>query len=432
MLIEFSVSNFRSFRERQTLSMVAAPRLSREECLFAPDVDGEKLPDLLKVAAIYGPNASGKSSLLMAMNVLQTISRKQAASEKVMLPVSPFRFDEKLLLEPSRFEIHFIQNRQRFQFELAATSERIIEERLIAYPKGTETLLYERKYIDGKEVYKIGKKLEGGVALHTAWKNLTGPQVLFLSQAVANSSESINQLRSPLKWLQAEFSVIEESDMQGWARTLRAYGANQPAIGEVVSSYLSDVDIPVTKIAFDDESPDPIPPINSSDPKAKEEMIKQILAPGRKYKTTLTHTTALGSADFDFSEESRGTKNLMGFFMPWTILEKHVVAVDELDSSLHPKIVAELVRKFLFSSSGKGQLIFTTHDTHLMDAKLLRRDQFWVTERNSYGATRLRSLHDFKGREGEDIEKRYYEGRYRALPVLPSDAPKESIDKKER
>jgi AAA15 family ATPase/GTPase len=93
------------------------------------------------------------------------------------------------------------------------------------------------------------------------------------------------------------------------------------------------------------------------------------------------------------------------------------LAVDELDSSLHPEIVASILSKHL-ESDLTTQLIFTTHDTHLMNTKILRRDQFWVTERDANGATNLFSIHDFEGREGEDVEKRYFEGRYRGLPLI--------------
>jgi AAA15 family ATPase/GTPase len=88
-----------------------------------------------------------------------------------------------------------------------------------------------------------------------------------------------------------------------------------------------------------------------------------------------------------------------------------------LDSSLHPSIVDDLIEKHL-DSGLDTQLIFTTHDTHLMNAKTLRRDQFWITERDANGATCLYSVHDFEGREGEDVEKRYFEGRYRGLPLI--------------
>lgn len=95
MLIEFSVSNFRSFRERETFSMVAAPRLHRRDNVFTPDVVGEKLPDLLKVAAIYGPNASGKSNLLKALDIVRTMTGISPAD---YVPVKPFRFDKELVL----------------------------------------------------------------------------------------------------------------------------------------------------------------------------------------------------------------------------------------------------------------------------------------------------------------------------------------------
>ena len=163
---------------------------------------------------------------------------------------------------------------------------------------------------------------------------------------------------------------------------------------------------------------------NTSDSSSNREKLK--------YKTTLTHVTALGQANFDIEEESDGTKNLISFSFPWLLMdpkyginsnaksleiETNILVVDELDSSLHPKIVETLIARFI-SKPNSAQLIFTTHDTHLMNAKLLRRDQYWLTERDENGATQLRSIHEFEGRESEDIEKRYYEGRYRSLPII--------------
>ncbi len=143
-------------------------------------------------------------------------------------------------------------------------------------------------------------------------------------------------------------------------------------------------------------------------------------------KPNLDHKTALGEVDLGYEDESEGTKNLIGFWLPWSIKGPStgpvcLLVVDELDSSLHPKIVATLIEKPI-NSSVPSPLIFTTHDTHLMDTKLLRRDQFWITERDMNGATQLRSIHDFEGRESEDIEKRYYEGRYRGLPFVKRSA----------
>lgn len=422
MLIEFSVSNFRSFRARQTLSMVAAPRLRKKSNLFQPDVVGEKLPPLLKVAAIYGANASGKSSLLKAIETFSRVCKRKPSVEDDPLPVSPFRFDPALRSEPSRFEVHFIQQKRRYSFELALTASKIVEERLVAFVKGKAELLYHRFQKDGREEYLFGSFLEGGTELHDTWRKLTSSQTLFVMQAVANSNEELTQLRIPFIWLSSgtlEFA----SGIGAFSSFAQRLVLDMPSFGDDVAALLRDVDVPILEIKVKtiDSSDQSVAPRPDSDEAAKSS--PAALNNGLKVKTTLTHQTSLGSAEFDFSEESDGTKNIFCFAVPWVILRsqqataRRILIVDELDSSLHPKVVEELIKRHLDDET-PSQLIFTTHDTHLMDTKLLRRDQFFLTERDATGATQLRSIHDFEGRESEDIEKRYYEGRYRGLPVL--------------
>lgn len=412
MLIEFSVSNFRSFREKQTFSMVAAPRLQKRDNVFKPVVKGEKLPDLLKVAAIYGPNASGKSNLIKALDIVSNAARREPSVEFKPFPVSPFRFDVELANQPSRIELHFVCNGQRYQFELALTEQRIIYERLVIFPKGKEIPLYERRHLSAGDDYTFGDHLEGGEELHKLWKNITNPQVLFITQAVANSSEELKQLREPLNWLRNGLFIIYGK----WQETLKELSQEKLEKSNVfadgLSSFLQDVDVPVTNIRID---------------KISSEFINPLLQVGHNTKTetrtTLTHRTALGESEFDFEDESDGTKNLIGFWLLWDLhmraknLSPIIPIIDELDSSLHPEIMMSLIAKHI-KSDEPSQLIFTTHDTHLMDTKLLRRDQFWLTERDANGATQLRSIHDFEGRESEDLEKRYYEGRYRGLPFV--------------
>lgn len=413
MLIEFSVSNFRSFREKQTFSMVAAPRLKKRENVFKPQLSGEKLPDLLKVAAIYGPNASGKSNFIKALDIVREVANRQPSAQSIPLPASPFRFDPQLVDQPSQIELHFIYAEMRYQFELALTQERITKERLISFPKGKETLLYERKHEAMGDVYVFGKTLEGGSNLHEVWKKSTGPQVLFLTQAVANSSEELVQLKHPLNWLQKGLFIVSGT-LESWANVSQKLARQHSVFAEEITTFLQTVDVPVSSIRFE-----------AQDSASIAQGLLGLATPTEsKSKTVLTHKTVLGEAEFDFNEESEGTKNLIGFWLPWSVhsqsgISKQNLAliVDELDSSLHPEIVKSLVAKHIDNESS-SQLIFTTHDTHLMDTKLLRRDQFWLTERDVNGATQLRSIHDFEGREGEDLEKRYFEGRYRALPIL--------------
>lgn len=412
MLIEFSVSNFRSFREKQTLSMVASPRLGKKQNVFDPKVEGDDLPKLLKVAAIYGPNASGKSNLVKALNVVSKLL-SVSPGENLKIPVQPFRFDSALLDKPSFFETHFIEDGLRFQYIFSATSERIFEETLTCYPKGKETLLYSRTFHPNSgESYIFGETLEGGKIVHNAWKRLTGPKTLFLTQAVLNSSDELQQLKAPYNWFREASLCISQDGMSTWSVLSRSLVMRNSKYREHLQRFLQQVDVPITNITFEENSTGDTP---RSDYEDYIRMVEE------DAKTKLTHSTSLGDAEFDFSEESGGTQNLMGFWIPWVRLKSAVgggvVIVDELDSSLHPKIVESLVQQHL-AGNINSQLIFTTHDTHLMNTKLLRRDQFWVTERDTNGATQMFSIHDFQGRDSEDIEKRYYEGRYRGLPIL--------------
>lgn len=423
MLIEFSVSNFRSFRERKTFSMVAAPRMHKGNKVFKPELTGEKFPNLLKVAVIYGPNASGKSNLLKALDVIQQMANRNPNQTDTGLPVAPFRFDAVLTNQPSVFEVHFIHAGLRYQFDLSVTTERIVQERLVVFPKGVETLLYNRQHENGADAYTFGKALEGGDALFEAWKKLTPPGVLFISQAVANSNEELMQLRLPLSWLKSGMDTVLDG-MKNLAKLSQLLALKGPVFATEIANFLSDVDVPISGIKVE--------PKKSMD---GSESDVDVLDPKKvhpfsagwqsKVKTVLTHRTALGEAEIDYADQSEGTKNLIGFWLPWTTkaLKDHpqrVLVVDEMDSSLHPMMVAALVKKHL-DSAMNTQLIFTTHDTHLMDTKLLRRDQIWITERDINGATQLRSIHDFEGREGEDVEKRYFEGRYRGLPLIKKD-----------
>jgi len=419
MLIEFSVSNFKSFRDRQTLSMVASPRLGKRENVISPRVKGEKLPNLLKVAAIYGPNASGKSSLFKAIDFVRDVFSKAPHRPDKKLTADYFRFDVDLEEEPSNFEYHFIQKGMRYQYLLSANNNRIVFEELTAFPSGKERLLFKRELVNEKETYKFGSTLEGGEQVHEAWRKTTSPRSLYLAQAAQNSSDDMTQLKIPFSWFDDSLLVIDQNSLDTWSRASRKVLAMIPDTAESLSNFLAEVDIPISSIS-----------ITAKDESHKDLLNKTILdAEGfdefdNDTKTTLIHKSALGDANFDFAEESEGTKNLIGFWLPWATLalrgskkdDNLTLFIDELDSSLHPQIVANIIKRHI-KSTHHSQLIFTTHDTHLMKSRILRRDQFWITERDKNAATRLFSVHDFEGREGEDLERRYFAGRYRGLPL---------------
>lgn len=412
MLIEFTVSNFRSIREEVVLSMVAAPRLHKKENVLLPTIRGNKksIP-LLKVAAIYGPNASGKSNLLKALEVVSTIARRNPSETDTPLPVQPFKFDAELASQPTKIEMHFISNETRYQFNLELTENEIVKEQLIEYFGSKADVLYTRDSTAADE-YKFSKKLEGGSVVHNAWKSLTNRKTLFISQAVANSHETLEQLRHPYKFINRIGYSIDSSMNLFWAEASFGLAKNSESLNKRLVNFLQDFDIPIKNIIVREE--------------AKKKATNGNVDLYDSSGVSFLHKSALGDAEIKFDDQSEGTKNLAGFWLPWSAIQtkaeearNKVLIVDEIDSSLHPEIVAQLI-KYHINSDGEVQLIFSTHDTHLMSTKLLRRDQLWVTQRDENGATSISSLHDFEGRDSEDIEKRYFENRYSGLPFFPS------------
>jgi len=396
--------------------MVAAPRIRKGNNIIEAPIKGESFPNLLKAAVIYGPNASGKSNLLKALRVISLVASRSAENNAPTLPVRPFAFDTQLLDKPSEFEVHFIAGGVRYEFILHLTSDRIIKEELVHYPDGQSTPIYSREYVDDKDHYSFGDMREDINIINT-WTRLTPPKTLFISQAVANSNEENNQLRTPFNWLNSGVATLLNGMSSSLSNT-QALLANPKDVNysDYLSEFLREVDIPISKVevktirvpTLRNITPDGIP---------RDNFIERRLM-------LLTHQTALGEYNLSLDDQSDGTKNLVGFWLPWFIKDsigrvQKVLAIDELDNSLHPLIVESLVKKHL-AESKTTQLIFTTHDTHLMDAKILRRDQIWLTERDANGATLLRSVHDFEGRESEDIEKRYFAGKYRSLPIIKS------------
>lgn len=398
--------------------MFAEPRLKDKNNTFVVKLLNEKSIKLLKVAAIYGPNATGKSNLLKAMRVVSKLL-KQPADIGKKLPVQPFAFDPALLDQPSKFETNFITEGKRYQYTIHLTQDRIHFESLSVFARDKELKLFVREYHSDSYQYTFGESLEGREDLHKLWSDTTAKNRSFLSSAISNSSEDFTQLLKPFTWLK-DGSQFIFGDLEPFASASTSICAESSDDAEVVAEFLSDFDIPIRSI--------------SVTPKSKTEGLEASLAQyeNKKNKHTishlsdfeikLTHRSRLGDASIDYVDQSDGTKNLFAFWLPWVVRDSsaapwRALIVDEIDASLHPGVVVELVARHLRGDKAT-QLIFTTHDTHLMDSRLLRRDQLWITERNIDGATELRSIHDFEGREGEDIEKRYHEGRYRGLPII--------------
>lgn len=424
MLVEFKVANYRSFREEQTLSLVASKDTQlRENC-----VDQGKL-SLLKAVGIYGPNASGKSNLIKALSTMRDIIETPGKPGE-RLPVAPFKLHDKYSKEPSSFEVTFIHEESRYQYGFTATTERIHDEWLYAYPKGRSRDIaqtwFERKFDrKTKETeWNFGSYLKGE---REKLKDRTINSVLFLS---AGAQWNNKQLTAVYKWfseklliiLPSEQSALTTVDMLMHAEEDDKYGKLFHAcISELMQ--LADFGIHGINIKKQEIDPEKV----SLPPDVPDEISESILKDLKNgVEVEFIHGTEPAGKNVHFSnlDESNGTKRFFELVGPWvsTIKEGRALLVDELEASLHPHLVRELLKVFQHPTalSEGAQLVFTTHDTTLLDPELFRRDQIWFTEKDEHGATRLYSMLDYKPRKGEAMQRGYLSGRYGALPIIKS------------
>jgi len=424
MLLRFSLTNYRSCHETQTFSMAASRALKklRSENTFSTGLTEKGMPDLLSAAAIYGPNASGKSNLIKALAFVQHMVLNSAmASADEPLGLQPFKLEPEALRQDSQFEIDFIEGGIRYQFGLTANIQRITSEWLVAYPKSRPHLYFERTYnsASGKDDYVFGHHFEGG-RLRRDWALQTGPNTLYFSRTVQRSAAEFQQLRKPYAWFSKRLRILGAGDHRmGHDYTIAQCDGAQK---QKILGFLNAADVPIADLRVD-RHPFDASALPSDMPKALQDKIIKQLGDKEIAKPRFYHRSANTNELIEFNEddESDGTRSLFAFAVPWIdVLENNrVLVVDELDSSLHPLIVQRLIQ-LLSLRNGQAQLIFTTHDTSVMASHLLRRDQFWFTERDTRGATHLYSLQDFKGREDNAIDNPYFSGRYGALPILGS------------
>lgn len=416
MLIEFSVENFKSIRERQTLSMVASNYYKEllSENTFEVGCE-EKFPRLLKSCVIYGANASGKSSLVDAMAFVDDFVCNSANAGQAgdSVDVIPFRLSKKTKESDSEFEINFFEEETRYQLLFRVNLDRVTSESLYAYPAGRSQKMYSRKYdLDTKGyTYKWGKHFLGG-RRRTDWRLNTRPNALFLSTAVQLNCE---QLAPPFNWFRKRVATLDPK-MLSAGYTISQFEEHKSAILSFLSAAdLFIADIKIDKIKFDPSHVPENMPAGLRDSFVKQMTGKDIAEP----KFYLESIDGSGLVEFDDEEMSAGTKALFSFAGPWVdvVTNARVLFVDELDSSLHPLVVHQLI-SLLHKVGSKAQVVFTTHDTSVLGRNILRRDQIWMIEKDKSQSSVLTPLSDFSVREDEALEKGYLNGRYGGVPFV--------------
>lgn len=411
MIIDFTIENFLSFKEQQTLSFVAEPPydIHPDHLLDTPEVDVK----LLKTIVIYGANASGKSNFLSAIHFLKQLILN-SAEKKLDEPFNliPFLLDKKLKKAPTTFEVNFFCEDVKYNYYLVLDKKKVFHEHLSYYPKRYKKNIFTRDLNElGEYEYNIGTDLKPKrIYEDTALKTL--PNVLFLSKMVKENSQF---LKTVYDWFSNTLS--ERFSLEDTAKSI--HSDNQ--FKESFLKFLKDQDIDILDISVDKGSlAEQIIKNNEFAPEVQERIIEDLK--NRYYYDIKTfHRNSDNELEpFDLDLESQGTRKL--FELSSLLLNNHkkfekTFYVDELSSALHPLLVKNFLKEF--NRSTNNQLICVTHDTHLINQECLRKDQIYFVEKDKFETSSLYSLLEFNPRnDRENWELRYLSGRYGATPFF--------------
>lgn len=424
MLIQFSVRNFRTFKERATLSLIASNYDKEQREIENISDDNKFNLRILKSAVIYGSNASGKSKFIEALMFMRSfaINSSKDSQKGDKISVEPFRLHNESENEASEFEVIFIYKNVMYRYGFEVDKNKVISEWLYHKPNTKEVELFYRDYQNFETHPRSFTKGAIGVKL-----GLIRDNALLLSLAAQlNDSIAINVV----DWFEnlKTISGLKEEGYQGYTMGKTKDLKHKQKILELLKA--ADLGIQDIKLeVFDIEKlPKDLPKeikdkiINDSK-EENTEFFSDVLTSHRKYDNSKNHIDNINFSLDD--DESSGTRKFFALTGPiLDVIENgYTLVVDELDSKLHPNLVCKIVS--LFNSKElnpkNAQLIFNSHDTNLLSSNLFRRDQVWFTEKDKFGEARLYSLADFKSgevRKNESFEENYVRGKYGAVPFL--------------
>lgn len=418
MLIQFSVENFMSFKNKAVLSFSAGNESLLPENEFK--VENERL---LKSIALYGANAAGKSSFYKALTasiIMIRTSQKKQIGEKIF-ELIPYKFDEKSIKSPSKFEFIFINNGIKYIYGFSATMDRIIDEYLYKYTSAKPSLIFKR---ENTSEYKFPKKDE---KILKELQEKTIENKLFLSTA---TSWNYEETKNAFLWFAEKIDTYKHGF--NIVNTDKLKNDPDGTLKRFVLNVLKAADINISDYEIR-SFPIDINSIMSNIPYGLAIQMQSEKGPivGVTDRIFTKHKIINENGKFkeyelDINEESDGTQAIFYFSSELrdSLIGGKTIIVDEIDSSLHPLLVEFIVKLFNSKEINKSnaQIMFITHDTNLLNLDTLRRDQIYMVEKdNDTGVSELYSLDEFSVRKKENIQKGYLQGRYGAIPDLGSE-----------
>ncbi len=428
MLVEFTFQNFRSFRDEACLSMEATGLGSLKQCLIHY---GSKR--YLPSVAIFGKNGGGKSNVIRAfwLSVQFIRSAQRTQNENSSIPVKPFMLDDISRNEPTSFDFIYFYNGVKYHYGFSANKTVILEEHLYHWPKGQKALVFSR---EGQAFdFKAAKKKRGLISQAVASNQL------FFSVACTMNDEAC---AAAMKWFRE--CVIFARDYPDIPRQLLEHIEDKEMLRSI-SNYAKAADLGISDMRF--EVKDTILPTDRPIPDELPDSVKTELAGLMEQlkndisdieiitkKSTLTVNSFHSGLDpnghpcaypLDLPDESGGTLQLMRLApaIERALSCGGVLLVDELENKLHPFLSGYIVSKFQdpAANPNHAQLIFTSHNTELLNTELIRKDQVYFADKDrDTGASELYSISGFSSPTSENIRKRYLMGKYGAVPEISS------------
>lgn len=414
MLIQFSVKNFTSFKDKQVFSMEAGTGDENIENIINAD------ERILKSTALYGANASGKTNLIKAFSaaiMMIRLSNNRQPGEKLM-QMEPFAFDDKTKNEPCEFEFIFNTDNNKYVYGFKADKDKIHEEYLYQYFSAKATRIFERTNCNEYEFLQTDKSKLDAIRK----QNLENK--LFLATA---TTWNYDKTRAPYLWF-AQLIDTYSGGMLLNDFVLESYNKDESMelkkftlkLLEEADIIIKDFNVDVVEHELDNNMALFIKSLNIPAQFAPQKQ--------RDVNIIMTHEVIDENNNkkeysINYNNESSGTQILfsMAPILKQVFENGKIIIIDELERSLHPSLV-EMIIKFFHNpeiNKGNAQLIFNTHDTNLLSLDLFRRDQIWFAEKDpKKGATELYPLDDFSVRKTENIQKGYLNGRYGAIPFV--------------
>ncbi len=421
MLIEFSVANFRSFRDRVTLSLEAEPRISeRDKSVDDRNIAHTPDGDLLRVVGLYGANASGKSNLITALSTLRSLVLNSAreGQSRDPLPAMPFRLDPESQAGPSELEVVFGHHGQQVRYGVAFTEARVVQEWLFVRP--TDAAEEERWFERTGDTFEAG----GAWVRDPGIEQKTRAEALHLSVAAAWNHAQAQKI---FGWFNDDLRVLNGLDEAAFPlETIQLLDDDTHAA--IIRALICRLDFGIDDLEVAISNIEGLPWSIKS---VRTEAGKIDVVRERRRRTQSRRLVAIRQGvRFDLKDdESAGTNKAVALAGPIVSALAHggILVVDEFDARLHTLLAKQLVELFQdpVTNPHDAQLVFTSHDTNLLTRTLLRRDQLWFVEKShKTHASDLYSLAEFRLDDGKAVrndaryEVDYLQGKYGAIPFF--------------